>query len=118
YREWFVTLAQGGSFSKLVKGFMTSKEAFLFLSAPAENRIHENVWWAKMRAAGIPCHVIQKLNERIFGQYFFDDPNGRLAEVIQFYARFHAGMDRVTFGEIADFLAWKLRNDRAFSLKG
>src|SRR5205814_7389556 len=23
-----------------------------------------------------------------------------------------------TFGEIADFLAWKLRNDRAFSLKG
>src|SRR5689334_11364483 len=43
YRQWFVTLAQGGSFPKLVRGLLTSKEAFLFLSAPATNRIHENV---------------------------------------------------------------------------
>lgn len=118
YLQWFVTLAQGGSFPKLVKYFLTSKEAFLFLSAPAANRIHENVWWAKMKAAGLPGGVIEKLIERIFAHFFFDDPHGRLAEVIQFYARFHQDMDKVTFGEVTDFLAWKLRQDRAFRLKG
>lgn len=118
YRQWFVTLAQGGSFTKLVKGYLTSREAFLFLSAPAANHIHENVWWAKMRVAGLPVGIIEKLIERIFAPYFFDDPQGRLAEVIQFYARFHTEMNRVTFGEVTDFLAWKLRQDRTFSLKG
>ena len=118
YRHWFVTLAQGGSFPKLVKEFMTGKEAFLFLSAPANNRIHENVWWAKMMAAGLPINLAERLITRIFSHHFFDDPQGRLAEVIQFYARFHQGMDKVTFGEVTDFLVWKLREDRAFRLKG
>ncbi len=118
YRDWLVTLAQGGSFPKLVKGIMTSREAFTFLSAPAANRIHENVWWAKMKVAGLPNSIIEKLTERIFGHYFFDDPDGRLAEVIQFYARYHADMDKVTFGEITDFVTWKLRNDAVFSLRG
>lgn len=118
YRQWFLSLAQGGSFSKLVKAFMTSKEAYVFLSAPSGARIHENVWWAKMKVAGLPTPVIERLRERVFAHYFFDDPHGRLGEMIQFYARYHEGMDRVTFGEITDFLEWKLRNDGAFSLKG
>ncbi len=118
YRQWFVTLAQGGSFPKLVKGLMTSKEAFVFLSAPVTNRIHENVWWAKMKVAGPPVGITEKLIERIFSPYFFDDPQGRLAEVIQFYARFHPEMSKTTFGEVTDFLAWKLRQDQAFSLRG
>ena len=118
YRKWFVTLAQGGSFPKLVKDFMTSKEAFLFLSAPADKRIHENVWWAKMKAAGLPTNVIEKLIERIFTHHFFDDPDARMAEVLQFYARFHLEMDKVTFGEVTDFIAWRLREDQEFRLKG
>ena len=118
YRQWFVTLAQGGSFSRLVKGYLTSKEAFTFLSAPANNHIHENVWWAKMKVAGLPTPLIDKLIERIFGHFFFDDPEGRLAEVIQFFARFHPEMSKTTFVEITDFIAWKLQNDRSFRLKG
>src|SRR5262249_51347548 len=118
YRHWFVTLAQGGSFPKLVRGYLTSKEAFVFLSAPAANRIHENVWWARMRVAGLPVAITERLIDRLFGHYVFDDPQGRMAEVIQFYARFHQDMNRVTFGEVTDFLAWKLRQDPAFSLRG
>ncbi|HZT41559.1 MAG TPA: PcfJ domain-containing protein [Chthonomonadaceae bacterium] len=118
YRQWFVTLAQGGSFSKFVKGFMTSREAFAFLSAPAGHHIHENVWWAKMRVAGLPVSLTEKLIERVFSHYFFDDPHGRLAEVVLFYARYYQDMDKVTFGEITDFIAWKLRHDRDFRLKG
>lgn len=118
YRTWFVTLSQGGSFSKLVKGVMTSKEAYVFLSAPPEQAIHENVWWARMRVAGIPGAVAKKLVERLFSTRWIDDPDGRWAEVIQFYARFHAEMDRTTFSEIADFIDWKLTNDAAFRMKG
>ena len=118
YRMWLVCLAQGGSFPKLVKCVMTSREAYVFLGAPAGNLIHENVWWAKMRVAGIPTGTAEKLIERVFAHYFFDDPNGRLAEAIQFFARYCGEMDKVTFGEITDFIAWKLRNDRGFSLKG
>jgi len=118
YRQWFVTLAQGGSFQKLVKDYLTGREAYVLLSAPASRRIHENVWWAKMKVAGIPNTVSEKLIDRIFGNYFFDDPDGRLAEVIQFFGRFHGEMNKVTFGEITDFLAWKLRNDPEFRMKG
>jgi hypothetical protein len=118
YRQWFVTLAQGGSFPKLVKPYMTGREAFVFLSMPAGGRIHENVWRAKMKVAGLPVMAGEKLIERILGQYFFDEPDGRLAEVIQFFARNHGDMSRTTFGEIVDFLEWKLRNDRGFRLKG
>ncbi len=118
YRQWFVTLAQGGSFSKLVKGLMTSKEAFVFLNAPSTNHIHENVWWAKMKLAGLPKGVAEKLISKIFTNHFFDDPDGRLAEAINFYAKFHGEMDKQTFDEITDFAAWTLRNNREFRFKG
>jgi hypothetical protein len=118
FRQWFVTLAQGGSFSKLVKHTMTSKEAHVFLSAPSGRKIHENVWWARMKVAGLPSGVIDRLIERIFQDRTIDDPDGRLAEVIQFYARYHGEMSRVTFGEVTDFIVWKLQNDREFRLKG
>jgi hypothetical protein len=118
YRQWFLTLAQGGSFPKLVRGIMTSKEAAVFLAAPATYRFHENVWWARMKTAGLPGSAIDFLIARLFQNQFFDDPDGRFAEVIRFFARFYAGMDRVTMGEITDFLAWKLANDPEFSLNG
>ena len=70
FRKWFVTLAQGGSFPKLVKPYMTSKESSVFLAAPETNRIHENVWWAKMQVAGLPVGISEKLLDRIFSHYF------------------------------------------------
>jgi len=118
FRQWFVTLAQGGSFSKLVKGTLTSREACMFLTAPTANHIHENVWWAKMKVAGLPETLIDKLIERIFSHFILDDPDGRMAEVIQFYARFHSEMNKMTFSEITDFIAWKIRNDRSFHMQG
>ena len=119
YRDWFVTLAQGGSFPRAVKGVMTAKEAFEFLSGGDPNRlVHENVWLAKMKVAGVPRGLHGLLLERILASRYFDDPGGRLAELIRFYARCHAEMGGRTLLEVTDFLAWKLGNDRAFSLKG
>src|SRR5205807_5711182 len=96
------------------KPFMTSREAHLFLSAPVRNRVHENVWWAKLKALDIPNDIIDKLIGRIFTFYYFDDLTGRLAEAIRFYGRFHSEMEKATLDEITDCLAWKLRNEPDF----
>ncbi len=117
YREWFLTLAQGGSFPKAVKGIMTSREACVFLQAPPGRKIHENVWWAKMTVAGLPEGVIGRLIDRVFTNHRLEDSDGRLAEAILFYARQHQSLTRNSFDEVTDFLAWKLRNDRGFRLK-
>jgi hypothetical protein len=33
----------------------------MFLSVPANKPIHENVWWAKMKVAGLPPGIIEML---------------------------------------------------------
>lgn len=118
YRQWFVTLAQGGSFNKLVNGVMTSREAVTFLTAPTGRRVHENVWWAKMKVAGVPDALIPMLIDRVFTSHLPDDPDGRMAEAIQFYARQHRDLDRNSLGEVTDFVTHKLRHDTRFRLKG
>ncbi|HEY3333224.1 MAG TPA: hypothetical protein VGK19_24530 [Capsulimonadaceae bacterium] len=118
YRDWFVTLAQGGSFTKKVKGLMTSMEAHTFLSGPPSNLIHENLWWAKMVVAGIPLRLVDKLVGRIFTSHWIDDADGRLMEVIHFYARYHPDMSRAAFEEITDFIDWQLRNSPAVRCAG
>lgn len=85
YLLWFLALAQGQSFPKLAKPYMTAKEAHCFLSGPY-NEIHMNVWWAKLKVAGIPSSVVDKLIERVFKNLFFVDESGRLNELVTFYA--------------------------------
>jgi hypothetical protein len=116
--SWFLTIAQGESFQKRVKGIMTKQEAVMFLKAPSDNKINANVWWAKMMVAGISLKVTTKLIDRIFGGLWIEDPDGNFAEAIQFYARYHNEMDKDTFDELTDFIYHKLMNERTFSFKG
>ncbi len=118
YRCWFITLAQGDSFNKLVKGLMTSREAVTFLPAPAGRKAHENVWWARMKVAELPEALIGALIDRVFTNYVPDDPEGRFAEVIQFYACEHQALSKNSLDEVTNFIAYKLRNDRQFRMKG
>ncbi len=118
HKQWFITLAQGGSFPKAVKGVMTSREACVFLSAPADRTIHENVWWARLKVAGVPEARIGALIDRVFVRHAAEDTDGRLAEAIQFYAREGHTLTRSSFDEVTDFVAYKLRNERQFRLKG
>jgi hypothetical protein len=117
YILWFLALAQGKSFTKLVKPYMTSKEAYHFLSAPY-TEVHENVWWAKLKTADIPAGVAHRLIERVFKSQSFDDKSGRLAELIVFYAHYHQDMDKGTLDAVNDFVVWKLHNDNDFRFKG
>ncbi len=76
-----------------------------FLRAPAGRKVHENVWWARMTVAGLPEALIGRLIDRVFTTTCPDDPDGRLAEAIQFYARQHQALNRNSFDEVTDFLA-------------
>jgi len=118
YRQWIVTIGQGGSFAQEAKPFLTGREAHLFLSAPAANRIHENVWWAKLTAAGVDDRAAGALIDRIFAYFRFDGADRRLTDTLWFFARFTGEMDRDAFGDLTDCIAWKLRHDPKFCMKG
>jgi hypothetical protein len=123
YRAWFLALAQGRSFTKMVKPYMNAKEAYYFLNAPY-TEIHKNFWWARLKHAGVDERQAKQLIERIFGSYFFNHPDdvldedGRLAEVVTFYANHGRALDKQDFDAVTDFVAWKLRNDVEFRFKG
>lgn len=117
YILWFMALAQGQSFAKAVKPYMTSKEAHTFLSAPYDN-INENVWWAKLKTADIPDGVIGKVIDRVFKNFSFAHKSERFAELITFYSHYHQEMDKITLDGVNDFVLWKLRNEPDFSFKG
>lgn len=116
--NWFFVIAQGGSFQKCVKGIMTKKEAHLFLKAPNENPPYMNVWWAKCRALDISLGTTNKLLERILVHVFIDDPNGKIAGMLHFFAKYEKDIDRDTFNDIADFIRTRALLNNDFSFKG
>ena len=125
--EWFFCLAQGGSFQKLAKDFMTKKECVLFLSAPEDYKfVLDGIWFAKMKNLNIPKSFIDKLifdKDFFNGQIFVPHKNNveyfsKYDEVFNFYAKYHQDIDSLTFDEITDFIKYKVYNDKEFSLKG
>jgi hypothetical protein len=118
YRNWLVAIAQGDSFPKLVHKHMTSREAHFFLCAPADHHIYQNVWWARLKAAGIPDEVSNRLLRRLFARYSLSDSRDVLREAIRFFARFYNQMNLDTIDEVADCLAWKIENESGVSLRG
>ena len=118
HKHWFITLAQGGRFPKAVQGVMTSREACAFVTAPNSRTITENIWWARLKAAGVPSAALGPLIDRIFSAHPVQDGDGRLAEAIQFYARWTDSLSARSFDEVTDFVAYQLRNSRQFRLKG
>jgi hypothetical protein len=118
--EWFFCLAQGGSFQKLVKDVLTKKECIAFLAAPDDYDTDQAFWFAKLHNSGISQKIIHGL---IVRKEFFRvasiraESVARYADVIQFYAKYHAEMDDMTFDEITDYIrANAHRGD--FTLRG
>lgn len=64
--EWFITIAQGGSFAKCSREVFTKKEAHLFLNAPNNNTIVENIWWAKGTSINLNRKVLYTIVKRLF----------------------------------------------------
>ena len=71
-----------------------------------------------MTVAGVPRPLISMLIDRIFTNHPPDDPDGRLAEAILFYARKHSELTQNSLNEVTDFLAHTLRHDPQFRMAG
>jgi hypothetical protein len=115
---WFMALAQGESFHKLVKGVMTKREANIFLKSPEFDTIEESVWWAKLTVAGIQPRLIARVIKKFFVDRSIGGLTKRYEELIRFFYKFQDDIDKRTFDEITDFIANKFTNDPEFSLKG
>ncbi|HRI44888.1 MAG TPA: PcfJ domain-containing protein [Fimbriimonadaceae bacterium] len=114
-QRWFLTVAQGRSFSQATKGFFTKREAHEFLQAPGDFTIGRAILWARCAAAGLGPRGVHFLLDR-FGEGRIEGYGARGEDLIRFYATFFEQMrgDRI---EVADFLREALESG-TFSLKG
>jgi len=116
YRNWFMVVAQGGSFAKASCTTFTKKEAHWFLQAPSHNRIDQNIFWARAAAAGIPRSGCDYLVSRLDAR-FLRILGARLPDLLRFYANEWFCMRANDKDEITDYIR-AAANDREFSFKG
>lgn len=119
--NWFLIIAQGGSFKKEASTYFTSKEAHLYLNAPNCYNWKQNFWWTKCKAAGIHDKFIRVLIDRefalkdiekdiIFEKYY--------KYFILFFNKYQEEMDKDTLVEILDYLRFMRAHDYKYTLKG
>jgi|GEM_PF-6221712 len=116
FREWFVTVAQGGSFAKAAKDVFTKKEAHYFLLAPPLNTIAQNILWARARAAGLPPAGCDFLVERL-AAHDLARIGDRLPDLLRVYEQAWPQMGVYDRDEITDFVRAAVL-DPEFSFKG
>ncbi len=115
-QKWFIALAQGHPFQKLVASHLTKKEAHTFLFAPSGNSIRSNVFWAKCIVAEIPERFSDILVERLFDGISLNFVKTR--DIIHFFSQYYYDMTKEEETEIIDFIRISALNDPTFSFKG
>lgn len=118
FKQWFLTVSQGGSFRRFVRELMTSKEASVFLRGSGDWPIFRYVWWAKMKVAGIPESTIDKIIDKLYAGKAVACISKQDLDLICFFGKHHGDFGKEELGEVLDFLAWKLPRDPEWSLKG
>ena len=116
YLDWFITVGQGMSFRKACKGFLSKKEAHLFLTAPKNNTIAGNVLWAKCKAQDTSYAVIHTLCSN-WERRFNSESKDRWDKIINFYAKYPE-IEKDTVQDTMDFIYAAFAEDRDFSLSG
>jgi hypothetical protein len=124
--DWFIAMAQGGSFAKCSKEIFTKKEAHLFFNAPNENTIEENIWWAKGNAINLDRKVLHVIVKRLFHNLGVNDLFYRLdTDNLFWWQRLLVLLknceDEVSIeslNDIMDFLRSEHYNNQNFDLKG
>ena len=116
--DWFIVIAQGGSFAKCSKELFTKKEAHLFLNAPKNNTVKENFWWAKCSSLKLPHSVKNAVIKRLFGNLDITDSFWHKLLVLLRNCEDEVNVESLS--DIMDFLRAKHapRSTPAFSLKG
>jgi len=124
--EWFIAIAQGKSFAKCSKEIFTKKEAHLFLNAPNDNTIEENIWWAKGSSINLDRKVLHAIVKRLFHNlgrvnlfYKLDTDNlfwwQRLLVLLK---NCEDEVSIESLNDIMDFLRYEHYHNENFELKG
>lgn len=116
YFDWFLVIAQGGSFAKEAKGILSKKEAHWFLNSPTTNSIEENIWWAKCHAANIGASFTSHIVKRLFRNLPPEDEFW--CSLILLLKREEDNLELESLSDVMDFLKSKHANDENFNLKG
>lgn len=124
--EWFIAMAQGGSFAKCSREIFTKKEAHLFLNAPDNNTIEENIWWAKGTSINLDHKVLHVIVKRLFHNLgttnlFFKLDTDNLFWWQRLLVLLKNCEDEVSIeslNDIMDFLRYERYHDENFDLKG
>lgn len=114
--HWFITIAQGGKFAKVTKEYFTKKEAHLFVNAPRNNTILENIWWARCTARSLPENIKNYLCSR--GLIDRDFKDEFWLKVLDFLANNMNDLDLHILQELMDYLRQVRTMEPEFSLKG
>lgn len=116
YFDWFLTMAQGGSFAKLAKEVFSKKESHYFLSAPPGNSIVENIWWAKCHA----LELVPRIEHAVVNRLFRDKPieDKFWDSLLILLKREEDDVDIASLSDVMDFIVPKHYNDDKFTLKG
>lgn len=124
FYKWFIIIATGGSFAKCSKEIFTKKEAHLFLNAPDNNTIIENIWWAKCKSIDLARKVTHVIVKRLFRN--INPPRHYLGIANLFWWQrllilLKNCEDEVSIeslNDIMDFLRDRHNNSDVFDLKG
>lgn len=116
YLDWFVTIGQGMSFKKASKGFLSKKEAHLFLKAPKDGTIPGNILLTKCRARNVSTNVTTNLCTRWADRY--SNTNKHYWDsIINFYSKYPT-IDASVVQDTMDFINTAFQRDSKFSLSG
>lgn len=115
FMSWFITIGQGHSFAKAIKDLFTKKEAHIFLNAPSNHTIKQNIWWAKCKSRDIPDNfisfILQRFVHRSYRNHFW-------VTLLDFIKNNEEELNVETLQEIIDFLPAARAQNENFSLKG
>ncbi len=111
--NWFLTITQGGSFAKC-QNLLTKKEAHLFLNAPDDNSINENLWWVKCKALDIN----DKMTNAVAKRFFINIPVTSVFWLsLLTLIKNEENVEVSVVSDVMDFLRAQMRRG-TFSLKG
>ena len=122
--SWFIAISSGGSFAKHTKEFFTKKEAHLFLNAPSDNTITENVWWVKCKSLNLEHRIQHAVVKQLFRSinapsHYLELGNlfwwQRLLIILK---NCEDEVNVESLSDIMDFLRYRHNNSDAFDLKG
>lgn len=117
FQHWFLVVARGASFAKAASDHLSRREAHWFLLAPHDLSIHQNLFWAKCRAAGASEACARYLVEWFGDTRNQDRVDRRVDDLIRLYAEIYPHLRGYDLQEITDFVLAAV-DDPLFSFSG